>query len=141
MIQPHRGNRTEQPPNRSCKTARRKKKKRSREVGTVASQRAYPKLTLNDRRVIELGLDKGESVREMARRLQPRHATQEGASKSAPLVAIADDRDNPSCEATRATASTNMPIAAPADDTNEAIDMLTAKAQGTPICPLARGES
>ena len=37
--------------------------------GPLASQRAYPRLTLDDRRGIERGLDKGESIREIARRL------------------------------------------------------------------------
>lgn len=37
--------------------------------GPLASQRAYPRLTLDDRRGIERGLDKGESLAEIARRL------------------------------------------------------------------------
>ncbi|WP_411431527.1 helix-turn-helix domain-containing protein [Collinsella ihumii] len=35
----------------------------------LAARRAYPRLTLDDRRGIERGLDGGESMREIARRL------------------------------------------------------------------------
>lgn len=70
-----------------------KEKEKGREAGAMASQRAHPRLTLDDRRGIEPGLNKGESVREIARRLQPRQATQgRGRVQIGPLlVAIADD--------------------------------------------------
>lgn len=44
-----------------------------------AARRAYPRLTLDDRRGIERGLDRGESAREIARRLgrQPSTVTRE----------------------------------------------------------------
>ena len=54
-------------------------KKRTGRAGPLASQRAYPRLTLDDRRGIERGLDKGDSAREIARRLgrQPSTVTRE----------------------------------------------------------------
>ena len=45
------------------------RKKKAGRAEPLASQRAYPRLTLDDRRGIERGLDKGDSVREIARRL------------------------------------------------------------------------
>ena len=44
-------------------------KKRRKKAGPPASQRAYPRLTLDDRRGIERGLDRRESIREIAGRL------------------------------------------------------------------------
>ncbi|OUP10373.1 IS30 family transposase [Collinsella sp. An2] len=43
--------------------------RRKGKAGPLAEQRSYPRLTLDDRRGIERGLDRGESMREIARRL------------------------------------------------------------------------
>lgn len=92
MIQPHRGGPNRATPESELQDGK-KEKEKGREAGAMASQRAHPRLTLDDRRGIEPGLNKGESVREIARRLQPRQATQgRGRVQIGPLlVAIADD--------------------------------------------------